>query len=182
MQQLDTTIFYFVNKTLTNPFFDNTLPHVTDLHKSGYALVVAAIAVVAYVYYRKREALAVLLLGFLAVAFTDLVTTYVIKPTFQRKRPTAAIPEVALRTPVHYGYSFPSNHSANSFALATVLAHATPAVAIPAYGIAILISFSRVYVGVHFPFDVLAGAMMGYAIGWLVWRFGRDKLRLRRRA
>ena len=61
-------------------------------------------------------------------------------------------------------YSFPSGHATVSFACATVLALAVPRLRVPLYALAALISFSRVYVGVHYPFDVLAGAVLGVAI------------------
>jgi len=61
-------------------------------------------------------------------------------------------------------YSFPSGHATVSFACATVLALAVPRLSLPLFTLAVLISFSRVYVGVHYPFDVLAGAVLGIAI------------------
>jgi undecaprenyl-diphosphatase len=61
-------------------------------------------------------------------------------------------------------YSFPSGHAMVSFACATVLALAVPRLRWQLYALATLISFSRVYVGVHYPLDVLAGAVLGVAI------------------
>ena len=61
-------------------------------------------------------------------------------------------------------YSFPSGHATVSFACATTLALAVPRLTWPLFTLATLISFSRVYVGVHYPLDVLAGAALGVAI------------------
>lgn len=61
-------------------------------------------------------------------------------------------------------YSFPSGHATVSFACATVLALAVPRLRVPLYALAALIAFSRIYVGVHFPFDVIAGAVLGFGI------------------
>jgi membrane-associated phospholipid phosphatase len=60
--------------------------------------------------------------------------------------------------------SFPSGHAATSFACALVLARFAPRLTIPLFILAALIAFSRVYVGVHYPFDVLAGTALGLAV------------------
>ena len=87
-----------------------------------------------------------------------------LKSAIERDRPPLArpVPEPLLETPSTY--SFPSGHATVSFACATVLALAVPRLTWPFFVLAALISFSRVYVGVHYPFDVLAGAVLGVAI------------------
>lgn len=65
-------------------------------------------------------------------------------------------------------HSFPSGHAASSFACAVVLGAAAPRWRVPLYALAALIAFSRVYVGVHFPLDVLAGAVLGSLLGLAV--------------
>jgi undecaprenyl-diphosphatase len=69
-----------------------------------------------------------------------------------------------------HDHSFPSGHAATSFACATVLAYASPRLRVPVYLLAALIGFSRVYVGVHYPLDVIGGAVLGVAIGAAVAR------------
>jgi undecaprenyl-diphosphatase len=69
--------------------------------------------------------------------------------------------------------SLPSGHATVSFACATVLAFAVPRLALPLYGLAALIAFARVYVGVHYPLDIVAGAALGTAIGVAVVHGGR---------
>jgi undecaprenyl-diphosphatase len=63
-------------------------------------------------------------------------------------------------------WSFPSGHAATSFAGATMLAHFLPRQRLLLYALAVAIAYSRVYVGVHYPVDVLAGAALGTAVGW----------------
>lgn len=101
-----------------------------------------------------------LLLTALAVWGADAVA-YGIKVAVDRPRPHYA-PLVRLPTDP----SFPSGHAATSFAGATMLALLVPRLAPALYVLAIGIAFSRVYVGVHYPLDVLAGAVLGAAIGW----------------
>jgi undecaprenyl-diphosphatase len=101
-----------------------------------------------------------LLLTALAVWAAD-ATAYGIKLAVDRPRPHF---EPLVRLPTDP--SFPSGHAATSFAGATMLALLVPRLAPGFYVLAVAIAFSRVYVGVHYPLDVLAGAALGAAIGW----------------
>lgn len=87
-----------------------------------------------------------------------------LKLAVERDRPPVAdpVPESLLETPATF--SFPSGHATVAFACATVLALAVPRLAVPLYALAALVAFSRVYVGVHYPGDVLAGAVLGVAL------------------
>jgi len=108
----------------------------------------------------------VVLLGLiLAVSLADQ-TCYHLKHAVERQRPcfdTATSELVEYRGEVHGNLSFPSAHAANSAALATITALAYPPLAVPAVLLALAVGFSRVYLGVHYPLDVLAG----WGIGWL---------------
>jgi undecaprenyl-diphosphatase len=78
--------------------------------------------------------------------------------------------------------SLPSGHAATSFACATVLAALVPRWRVPFFALAVLIAWSRTYVGVHYPLDVLAGAVLGVALGLLVLRVLRPLAAGRRRS
>lgn len=82
----------------------------------------------------------------------------------ERDRPAVADPDPETLVPLPATFSFPSGHATVSFACATVLALAVPRLRWPLFVLAALIAYSRVYVGVHYPFDVLAGAVLGVAI------------------
>jgi undecaprenyl-diphosphatase len=104
---------------------------------------------------------------FLYVAATALVTNLVVtalKHAVGRERPPAVILEPKPLMEVPTTSSFPSGHAATSFACALVLARFAPRLTIPLFVLAALIAFSRVYVGVHYPFDVLAGVALGLGI------------------
>ena len=87
-----------------------------------------------------------------------------LKEWIERDRPPLADPDPAPLVDLPATFSFPSGHATVSFACATTLALAVPRLTWPLFALATLISFSRVYVGVHYPFDVLAGAALGVAI------------------
>lgn len=100
------------------------------------------------------------------VAAADLLAqlaTLVIKTDFPRARPTVETIIVKPTTP-----SFPSGHAASSFACALVLGAYLPKLRLPLFVLAALIAASRAYVGVHFPLDVIGGALLGLLIGALL--------------
>ena len=75
-------------------------------------------------------------------------------------------------------HSFPSGHAATSFACATVLSHYAPRLRVPFYVLASLIAFSRIYNGMHYPTDVLAGAVLGVLVGFGVLALARRRDRV----
>lgn len=123
-----------------------------------------------------RSAVVVLALA-LATGGADLAANH-LKDLVGRTRPCKD-PEVArlveARWEVHGRRSFPSSHAANSAALATTTALFFPGVAIPAAALALLVGFSRIYLGVHYPLDVGAGWFLGFVSGG-VWYVALSKL------
>ncbi len=109
-----------------------------------------------------------------AVALSDQITCSVLKPLVARVRPSNALPEGAFRLLVgkSSAFSFPSAHAANSAAVATVVSWRWPRFAALAFALAALIAYSRVYVGLHYPGDVVGGAVLGIMCGrgaiWMV--------------
>lgn len=104
----------------------------------------------------------------LAIGLASLIVDGVVKPAVARARPfeMAADTRVIDRRPE--SGSFPSGHAANALAGAYVLARLWPAAAVPLWMLAVAVAFSRIYVGVHYPLDVMAGALIGLACGVLV--------------
>lgn len=105
----------------------------------------------------------------LAVALSQAVVDWGVKPLIGRPRPFVADTRARVVGYQPETYSFPSGHTTTSLAAATVLAFALPRRrAAIAWALAVVISFSRIYIGVHYPLDVAAGALAGIALGVLV--------------
>lgn len=119
----------------------------------------------------RREALRPLLTLAGAIVVSDGVGARVLRPMFARVRPCYALPHEAVRwlAPAGNVGSLPSLHAANLFALAFVVTRADRRLAVPAYLTAIAVAWSRVYVGAHWPTDVLAGGAWGTLAAALSW-------------
>jgi undecaprenyl-diphosphatase len=121
----------------------------------------------------------VLLLTLLAVALADFATT-LIKAGVGRHRPPLRYPEPKTLVPLPTDHSFPSGHAATSFAAATILSFAFPRWAPAFLVLAAAVAYSRVYVGVHYPLDVLGGAVLGVLVATALRLLVRDRRLLRR--
>lgn len=167
---LDKKLFALINGEWTHPLLDQAMPVLTDLHK--YLWFVAGLIpflVAIWVFKFKTRAIKTLILIALAIGLSDAVSYRLIKPYVDRPRPQLSGVPVHLLTHPHTGKSFPSNHAANNFSAATVLSFAHPPLAPLFFAIAFIVGYSRIYVGVHFPFDVLGGALLGILIATLLW-------------
>ena len=171
MSELDSTLFYWVNISLSNGFFDWCMPTITDLHKNKAFVFIVLPLILGTWAFRKKWSMIGPLVGLLiCVGAADNLTYRVLKPSFKRQRPPNVESELILRTTRFSGYSFPSNHAANNFAGAAFLSLCYPALTPALFTVAGLIAFSRVYVGVHYPGDVLAGALLGLILGLSFFR------------
>jgi len=104
--------------------------------------------------------------GLASVALTSAVVNLVLKPLGNRRRPDRDIHNVPVARQVDMprSTSWPSGHAASAFAFATGVGAAWPAAGIPLSGAAALVAYSRVHTGVHYPVDVIAGAVTGMAL------------------
>lgn len=115
---------------------------------------------------------------FLYVLVADAVADLLaagLKDVTNRPRPPVRYPEQHPLVHLPHDGSFPSGHAATSFACASVLSRVAPRLSVPLFALAIAIAFSRVYNAVHYPLDVLGGAVLGVLTALLLLRAGRRR-------
>jgi undecaprenyl-diphosphatase len=182
--EFDHWLFHKINQDWANPFFDWCMPFITDFHHRGWIWIVLMVLLNSYwIYHNRQKVIRVIIASVLAFAFADSISYRVIKPLVNRDRPAKAGVEVTLRVDKASGQSFPSNHASNSFAVATVVGTYFPAVRWWALAYAAAVAYSRVYVGVHFPGDVAAGALLGSLISlFVLWMIKLIESKIKARA
>lgn len=161
MGKIDHEIFLFINRELAHPVLDAFFPFITDFQKTAvfYLLMFYVLAVL--LVRKNKKALLVIVGCCIGVLFSDFINGQLLKPLFERARPPGGI----LRTDFHGSYAFPSSHAVDVFFIAMFLSLFYPRLRISLFVLAALTAFSRVYCGVHYPGDVLGGALVGCALG-----------------
>lgn len=164
---LDHALFFKVNQEWTSSWADAFFPNITDLHKTPlFALPFLAGLLALFVYaFRWKKGSILFGLYALVVGLNDMFVSQVLKASFERPRPPHTNLEVIVRCPEHGGASFPSNHASNMFCACVFLGFFFPRARWYLIGLAAVVSYSRVYCGVHFPADVVTGALVGTLIG-----------------
>jgi membrane-associated phospholipid phosphatase len=164
-ERLDLAIYAAIARTPT-PGLDGAmsrLSHAADY--SRLSLLSAALLALPGGRTGRRAATS----GIASLAVTATVVNAAAKPLMRRPRPDRLAEDVPLarhvRMPV--SRSFPSGHTAAAFAFATGVGHVSPAAAVPLRALAALVGYSRIHTGVHYPGDVLAGALIGTALAQL---------------
>lgn len=170
----DVLLFRTLNDTIAHPWLDAFMSAVTDAGRGPWILL--GITAVIVVWARSKDRWLALPL-WAAVIAADFACGRLLKPFFGRPRPMWLLENVRLPVDDAYGgfFSFPSGHATNCFAAAVFLCLAFPKrwVRATALTAASVVGVSRVYVGVHFPSDVIAGAAFGGGMGaaaYFLWR------------
>lgn len=114
---------------------------------------------------RKRGIIAVIL-AVAVVALADGITHYGIKPLFGRIRPCNVLDGINVLVGCTQSFSFPSNHAVNSMAVAGVIGGIFRPLLLVLVPVGLLVCLSRIAVGVHYPLDVIVGALLGFGLGW----------------
>jgi membrane-associated phospholipid phosphatase len=162
ISNIDTSLFYFFNQVIANSLFDKLMPFVTE----NRHWVLVYVFLFGWLFWKggKTGRIAGLLL-IVGLVIADQLSSSVIKELVARVRPCRALSDVRLLVSCGAGLSFPSSHATNTFFGAVILSYYMRQYTWVYFSIAALVSFSRVYCGVHYPIDILAGAILGSGIG-----------------
>lgn len=157
--------FHFLDRLqqlLQSPFLDRAMPVISALADKGFIWILLTLILLCTKKYRRTgQACAIALL------FMLFAGNVILKPLVGRIRPYDVNTLVELLIEAPTDYSFPSGHTFASFACACTLLLEDKRLGIPALVLAVLIAFSRMYLYVHYPTDVLAGILLGIAAAFL---------------
>lgn len=163
LSRADIYLFYLINKQTQNIFFDWAMPFLTDLRNFTFLLGALGIWLL---YRERRKGIFFLIFMGITLAITDQFSSHFLKDLIGRVRPCHVLEGVRLLTDCNTSYSFPSSHAVNIFAGAYFLSKPFKEYWIFLYIVAALVAYSRVYIGIHYPFDALGGAAIGLLIAW----------------
>lgn len=165
LPEIDTLIFFFINKNLQNSILDTLMMVITE---RAYLFFLPFF--IWLLFKDRKTTLVVLLLGLASLALSDWIGNS-LKYYFERVRPCNALEGVRVLAGCSSSFSMPSNHATNAFAFAipffVMFRHKLRYTFL---SVALLIGISRIYVGVHYPSDALVGALIGSAVALSILR------------
>ncbi len=164
LYSIDLSIFYFFNNTLSTGALDKFFSLITNVNNWYIAYIL--LLFISYFKGGRRGKIAVAGV-ILLIIFSDQIGAKLLKEYFQRIRPCNALDFVKTPLGCTGSYSFPSNHALNNFAAAVFYYRLFPNLKWVLFVVASLISISRIYLGLHYPSDILGGAILGAAFGYL---------------
>lgn len=179
--QWDTSIMHWINQGWSHPILDFIFP----LIRNKYFWIPLYVLCISWIMYNHEVRYVLLIFLFLGLSIfaADTISSQLIKKEVQRPRPCHSMqmnPQVIERVACGSGYSFTSSHAANHFCIAAFF--------ISIFGVlmdkwkylwwlwAIAISIAQVYVGLHYPLDIIGGALLGLVVGFSMGRFCFHKL------
>lgn len=164
LASLDQSVFFLINH-LPHPMIVTIFAQV--LSGVGFAGIIWFIlGVLLFIREEKKDNKFVLQMVIMGVT-TFTLNEVLLKPFIARLRPTLEMGAIIIGSNVGDSFSFPSGHAAIAFAATAVLSKKEPKLRWTFYVLAFLISLSRIYLGKHYPFDVLVGAVLGWGVGIL---------------
>ncbi len=164
ISNIDFTVLNWLHDSLSCGFLDSCMPIVTKLGSKGFIWLVIAFIMICTKKYRKCGIIMVI-----SLIAGVIIGNLFLKNIIARPRPCWLNEEFHMLVGIPGDYSFPSGHTLSSAACATVLTLENWKFAYGAVPLAVLIAFSRLYLYVHFPTDIIGGALIGIAIGYAAY-------------
>jgi undecaprenyl-diphosphatase len=172
--ELDRILFILINVYLANPVTDFIMPYITA---DDFLRVVFAIIIILMLWRGDKRVRWLVLFAGLTLLATDQLSSNLLKHLIERIRPCHSFAEINLLVPCGGGYSMPSSHAANVFGQAVLLSNHIKKIIWPMMIFAVLVSLSRVFVGVHYPADIIFGAVVGITVALILsWIFRKFEL------
>ncbi|WP_019849946.1 phosphatase PAP2 family protein [Desulfitobacterium sp. PCE1] len=154
--KIDMNLLKLIHDYTQNALFDKAMPIITFLGDKGLIWIFIAVALIASKEYRKVGTMVIC-----ALLLSSILGEGLLKHLVQRPRPFTVVPAIQLLISKPLTYSFPSGHTASAFAAAGVLSKMMRKYRVYVVMLALLIAFSRMYLFVHYPADIIAGIMLG---------------------
>jgi undecaprenyl-diphosphatase len=176
---LDTAVFYFFNIVIANTVLDIIMPVLTDYDKTATGRIIVGGIIMLLLWKGGKRGRTIVILLIPMILLSDQISSSVIKKLVERARPcheidgVRVIQNLRLLVDCGSGYSFPSSHAVNNFAVATLFSYFYRKWTWAFMLFAASIGISRMYVGVHFPVDVFGGAVVGAVCAVIIivlWR------------
>ncbi len=164
LYNIDKYIFYFINHSLSNTVFDKFFPFITEV-KHWYIVYFILWMILFFKGGRLGKIAAITTIFLITVS--DQISSSLIKNFVERIRPCNDLPDVNLLVFCSGSYSMPSSHAVNNFAMATFFSLLFAQYKWTLFITASLMALSRPYVGVHYPSDIIIGALIGAFIGYV---------------
>lgn len=164
--------FLYSLQALHNPALDKVMIFFTNLGEYGAVWILTAILLLCFQKYRRYGALMLV-----SLLVTFLIGEIGLKNLIMRERPLVADPTVQQLIPLPSGSSFPSGHTVSSFTAAWILWKADRKFGAAGLALAVCIGFSRLYLFVHYPTDVLGGAVLGIACAQGIYLLAKRYMR-----
>ena len=165
LNHIDQAIFLFINVKMASPVTDYLMPVITS---DMLLRVLYGLAMVLLLWKGSTRLRWMVLFSLVVLLLTDQVSAHYLKHWIARPRPCHTLTNIHLLVGCGGGFSMPSSHAANSFGQAAFFALLVSRYRWHLFTFASLIAISRVFVGVHYPFDVIVGSAIGCLLGWSV--------------
>ncbi len=162
---VDIALLKFLNITVANPVFDAVMPVITTMDFWRYPILVSLFGIAIF---GGRYGLLTVLLAVVMLTITDQLSSSLLKEVFGRLRPCHDIPELHVLKGCGNTKSFPSSHAVNTMAAAIFFGLRYRRILWYLVGLSVLVSYTRIYLGIHYPSDIAAGWLLGGAVALLI--------------
>lgn len=170
IQNIDESILFFIQNNIRNPILDKLMVFITTLGNAGAIWLLISILLML-----NKRFIKIGFMASMAYMLTAILGEGVLKNVIQRGRPFESMKGIELLISKPSSFSFPSGHTGFSFAATGVLAKYFRKYRIPLFILASLMAFSRVYLCVHYPSDIIGGIILGLICSQIsIWVFDRE--------